>query len=228
MSCRDARLPCEKGRGKVKQSHRRWVLQTYVRRPALYRGRKFDLRVWAVITSLDPLRVVLLGHAFPKVSTVAYDPAPEHRRDACMHVRLPVGSGCEITNLVWPYPVTTLLPLFYSGLNFSRPLAPAALAEFWRESVVPDLERAIAQTVLYARRDGPLAVLHGLLRAGAAHRSVAVLSLDAVLDQGGRVHVVDVNTNGNLQGDYSLFNTQACRLPIERGHHLRCIGGCSI
>ena len=128
----------------------------------------------------------------------------------------------------FPTTVTTLLPLFYSGLNFSRPLAPAALAEFWRESVVPDLERAIAQTVLYARRDGPLAVLHGLLRAGAAHRSVAVLSLDAVLDQGGRVHVVDVNTNGNLQGDYSLFNTQACRLSIECGHHLRCIGGCSV
>ena len=216
MSCRDARLPCEKGRGKVRQTHRRWVLQTYVRRPALYRGRKFDLRVWAAITSLDPLRVVLLGHAFPKVSTVAYNPAPEHRRDACMHVRLPVGSGCEISNLVWPYPVTTLLPLFFSGLNFSRPLAPAALAEFWRESVVPDLERAIAQTVLYARRDGPLAVLSGLLRAGAAHRSVAVLSLDAVLDQGGRVHVVDVNTNGNLQGDYSLFNTQARPLSIAR------------
>ena len=208
MSCRDARLPCEKGRGKVSKSHRRWVLQTYVRRPALYRGRKFDLRVWAAITSLDPLRLVLLGHAFPKVSTVAYSPAPEHRRDACMHVRLPVGSGCEISNLVWPYPVTTLLPLFFSGLNLSRPLAPEALAEFWRESVVPELERAVAQTVLYARHDGPLAARDGLLRAGAAHRSVAVLSLDALLDQGGRVHLVDVNTNGNLQGDYSLFNTQ--------------------
>ena len=72
---------------------------------------------------------------------------------------------------MWPYPVTTLLPLFFRGLNFSRPLAPAALAEFWRESVVPDLERAVAQTVLYARRDGPLAVLNGLLRAGVAHRS---------------------------------------------------------
>jgi hypothetical protein len=72
-------------------------------------------------------------------------------------------------------------------------------------------------------------VLNGLLRAGAAHRSVAVLSLDAVLDQGGRVHVVDVNTNGNLQGDYSLFNTQACRLPIEWGHRLlQCIAGCSV
>ena len=74
---------------------------------------------------------------------------------------------------MWPYPVTTLLPLFFRGLNFSRPLAPAALAEFWRESVVPDLERAIAQTVLYARRDGPLAVLNGLLRAGGSTVCVA-------------------------------------------------------
>ena len=42
--------------------------QEYVKHPLLYRGRKFDLRVWAVITSIDPLRIYLLDHAFPKVA----------------------------------------------------------------------------------------------------------------------------------------------------------------
>jgi hypothetical protein len=43
-----------------------WTLQEYVKHPLLYRGRKFDMRVWAVITSIDPLRIYLLDHAFPK------------------------------------------------------------------------------------------------------------------------------------------------------------------
>jgi len=28
--------------------------------PAKYGGRKFDMRVWAMITSTDPLRIVLI------------------------------------------------------------------------------------------------------------------------------------------------------------------------
>ena len=49
-----------------------WTLQAYVKHPLLYRGRKFDMRVWAVITSVDPLRLYMLDRAFPKISTVPY------------------------------------------------------------------------------------------------------------------------------------------------------------
>lgn len=216
MSCRDARIKCEKGRGTVRKTHLRWVLQTYVRRPARYLGRKFDLRVWVAITSLDPLRLVLLGQAFPKISTVAYDPSPEYRHDLCMHVRLPIGKGCDAADLVQPYPTTTLEPDFFRGLNFSTPLNPAEATEFWHEVIVPEVERTISLTVLYARL-APLKIHHQLLRAGAAHRRFAVLSLDVLLDEGGGVHIVDVNTNGNLQGDYSYpargLNQPTCMPP---------------
>ena len=37
-----------------------WTLQEYVMNPAKYGGRKFDMRVWAMITSTDPLRIVLI------------------------------------------------------------------------------------------------------------------------------------------------------------------------
>ena len=35
--------------------------------PLLFRGHKFDLRVWAVVTSVEPFRLFLLQDAYPKV-----------------------------------------------------------------------------------------------------------------------------------------------------------------
>jgi len=124
-----------------------------------------------------------------------------------MHVRLPVGKGCDASLLVRPYPTTTIERDFFRGLNFTKSLSPSAATQFWRSVVMPAIERAVALVVLHAR-PSPLKTHLSLLRAGAAHRRFAILSLDVLLDEGGDIHVVDVNTNGNLQGDYSLFNTQ--------------------
>eukprot|EP00965_Chrysotila_dentata_P218717 6190733-Pleurochrysis_carterae.AAC.2 len=44
-----------------------WVLQEYIMNPMTYKGHKFDLRIWAVVTSLDPLRMHLLKTGIPKV-----------------------------------------------------------------------------------------------------------------------------------------------------------------
>ena len=44
-----------------------WVLQEYAMNIMTYNGNKFDLRVWAAVTSLDPLRIYLLGTGIPKV-----------------------------------------------------------------------------------------------------------------------------------------------------------------
>ena len=49
-----------------------WVLQEYVMNPMTFQGHKFDLRIWAICTSLDPLRVYLMGSGIPKVSQWKY------------------------------------------------------------------------------------------------------------------------------------------------------------
>ncbi|KAJ1640138.1 hypothetical protein T492DRAFT_855501, partial [Pavlovales sp. CCMP2436] len=49
-----------------------YTLQEYLAVPMLWNDRKFDLRVMALMTSVQPLRLYVLGHAFPKIATEPY------------------------------------------------------------------------------------------------------------------------------------------------------------
>ena len=158
-----------------------WTLQEYVRHPLLYRGRKFDMRVWAVITSIDPLRIYLLDHAFPKVSTVPYSASwasvgrhcLSSPQCACMHVRMPLGEGCEKDNLISPYPSRTDTSLFKTGLRFGPSfVGRGALREeytIWERVVMPQIERILITAVLLAREAGALQQ-HKLVQATSPHK----------------------------------------------------------
>ena len=107
-----------------------WTLQEYVMNPALFRDRKFDMRVWAVITSIDPLRIVLCRKFMPKISTKLYSPHVRTKSDSCMHFKMPMGPECNKDLLVKPYPAHTAQSSFYRGVRFARPVFDTAEAWF--------------------------------------------------------------------------------------------------
>jgi len=78
----------------------KWTVQEYIRDPLTYQKRKFDLRVWAVVTSIDPLRIYILDHAMPKVSTMEYSSDVSQMKQMCMHIKMPLGPSCQINKLV--------------------------------------------------------------------------------------------------------------------------------
>jgi hypothetical protein len=39
-----------------------WVIQKYIERPLLYQNRKFDLRVWAVVTNSFEIYIYKQGY----------------------------------------------------------------------------------------------------------------------------------------------------------------------
>ena len=182
-----------------------WTLQEYVQNPSLFLDRKFDMRVWAVITSMDPLRIVLTRKFMPKISTKRYSPSVATKKDSCMHFKMPMGPECTKSLLVDPYPHHTAMSTFYRGVRFAHPVFDTA--EAWNRLIVPQVERIVSLVTLLARGD-PLAMHREMQRAGATYRRFQMLSPDFIVDNKGRVYLEEMNTNGFMPGDDTLYKMQ--------------------
>ena len=59
-------------------------MQKYVENPCLINGKKFDLRIYVVITSFDPLLVYVFNDGLVRICTKKYDQNPKLMRDSQM------------------------------------------------------------------------------------------------------------------------------------------------
>ena len=55
-----------------------FIVQEYVEKPLLLDGYKFDLRIYVLITSCDPLRIFLFNDGLVRMSTEKYLPPSEN------------------------------------------------------------------------------------------------------------------------------------------------------
>ena len=99
---------------------------------ATARGRKFDVRVWVLVTSVDPLRLYVLRHGYPKIASRAYT-GTRDLGDQCRHVRLMLDPACVhgarefLANFPDGYPKSTASPVFHDGFELVRGHAPPPL-----------------------------------------------------------------------------------------------------
>lgn len=65
----------------------RMICQTYIAKPLLIDGYKFDLRVYALITSIDPLRIFVYNEGLARFATSKYiEASPDTNADLYMHL----------------------------------------------------------------------------------------------------------------------------------------------
>ncbi|KAH8059999.1 hypothetical protein JL722_4953 [Aureococcus anophagefferens] len=192
---------CDKKWDAIRCARRRVTFQLYVQRPATVHGRKFDMRFWVLFTSLDPLRVYVMRHAYPKVATKKYAGLAD-LQDQCEHIRLLLDPSCNesVAQFLRPYPdgypKSTGSPIFFEALDFWK--RHASRDELGKSSWVAKdvhVRRHARALLLAAARDAPAPA------GGApAHRRFALLSPDLAVDDEGAAFIEEINTNGMIMG----------------------------
>ena len=213
-------------------------LQQYMTSPLLWHGRKHDLRLWALITSVQPLRLYLLQDAWARIASRTYDRTniETNLADRCMHI---TSVNCE------PLPTESVQVLRTSTRSYKRGLNTTM--DFARQ-IWPAIEKAVANTVRYrvprsnepCGSSGPLeAALHypvrlfvsrpyccfqvlfaapllaafeALLREeGATYRRVALLSVDVLVSADGIPRVADIDASPCLISSQMPHSEQYAR-----------------
>ncbi|GMH67024.1 hypothetical protein TrLO_g5362 [Triparma laevis f. longispina] len=181
-----------------------WTLQEYVRNPALFKGRKFDVRVWSVLMSTEPLRIYTLGHGFPKVSTKDYNPSAEFFEDLCMHIKMPLGPGCKAKHLVRPYPKSTEGDTWTKGLEFREGEKGGHWPSMWTQ--IEDQVSVVVVSGLSKMKFAEHGIFQDDPKKKDDYRRFVFLSPDFAMDDTGKVFMEEMNTNGFMIGDtYSTF-----------------------
>ncbi|XP_018426949.1 PREDICTED: tubulin polyglutamylase TTLL6 [Nanorana parkeri] len=63
------------------------ICQQYVSKPFLVNGYKFDLRIYVLVTSCDPLRIFIYKEGLARFATMTYtEPSHSNLDDVCMHL----------------------------------------------------------------------------------------------------------------------------------------------
>ncbi|NWW44313.1 TTL13 polyglutamylase, partial [Pedionomus torquatus] len=63
------------------------ICQQYIAKPFLIDGFKFDMRIYVLVTSCDPLRIFIYKEGLARFATMRYiDPSSRNLGDICMHL----------------------------------------------------------------------------------------------------------------------------------------------
>ena len=193
-------------------------------------GRKYDVRVWTLVTSVDPLRVYVMRHGFPKISSKTLDdPATGRRRnisDLCAHIKLLMNPACNVTSYheftdgMQPegYPKTTASYAFHRRLRLADAAYPgakgppedpdalrAAHEDVFSSVTWPRVEELLTKILLRERRHlvaaaAAQAAAEGAFVDDADH--FGFISPDFVVDARGAPHLEEINAKGLIVGQH--------------------------
>jgi hypothetical protein len=159
------------------------VVSEYIMRPLLIKGYKFDLRVYVLVTSLDPLRAFVCREGLARFCTEKYSSDSRTRFAHLTNAAVAKLSGKWAPDK-YKWRMTRLLEEV--GKRYGVP--PDVL--FGRIGEIVRLTLAAAQ---------PKFGKATRVRAGG--RRFELLGFDILVDEGFQMHLLEVNVNASIQTD---------------------------
>ncbi|KAI8848593.1 tubulin-tyrosine ligase/Tubulin polyglutamylase, partial [Chytridium lagenaria] len=159
------------------------IVQTYIPRPYLIDHLKFDLRIYVLVTSVDPLRIFIHKSGLARFATHRYaDPTDSNMSDVCMH----------LTN----YAINKHSPQFIPGDSGSKRSLASILAfiESRTKTSSTDLWSRIEEVIVKTLRRAK----------GAESQCFEILGFDVFLDHKLKPWVLEVNHSPSFTCDSEI------------------------
>lgn len=167
-----------------KQGNSSWIVQKYIERPLLYRGRKFDIRVWVLVT--DSADAFLYKDGYIRTSSEEYT---LNSKENYVHL---TNNCLQVHNVN------------YSKHEPGNTLSYEALKEFLEKAydhckLKPDFERDILSRIKDIVIDTVLAIKPSIVATAKKRGSTfELLGYDFMIDEDLRVWLIEANTNPYL------------------------------
>eukprot|EP00892_Ulva_mutabilis_P002227 jgi/Ulvmu1/12004/UM083_0017.1 len=166
------------------------VVQRYVADPYIYRGLKFDLRLYVLVTSFHPLEAFLYREGFARFALVPYTTAAHQRSNNAVHL---TNSAIQAEDAQ----IEQNLPNFLKPSHrHSAGGSKMSLSRLWpllREEGVDErhLWKAIRATVLAALYSAKDSIPHQV-------NAFELYGFDIIFDQQMKVWLLEVNSSPSL------------------------------
>lgn len=175
-----------------------FVIQHYIERPFLITGRKFDLRIYVLVTSIAPLRIYMYNSGLVRFATRPYDPNAPTSEKRVHLTNFALNKDDEnfkrakgditremVEDSKWS------LPFFFNYLK---------QIEIDPEKVKRELERVSIATVI-----GGMTVIRNHHARIVQHRqnSWELYGIDVLLDADLNAYVLEINISPGMSGEDS-------------------------
>ncbi|CAF1217391.1 unnamed protein product [Rotaria sp. Silwood1] len=176
------------------QSIDNYIIQEYIREPYLIDGYKFDLRIYALLTSCDPLRVFIFNNGLVRMSTEKYE-TPNRKNASHLFMHL---TNYSVNKYNVDYEISTSNT---DTENTGSKRSLKFLFEYLRKqnqdanTLWRDIQNIVIKTVFLAQPH--LFAAYRMCRPGASPASESVcfelLGFDILVDQNLKPWVLEVN-----------------------------------
>ncbi|XP_009696513.1 PREDICTED: tubulin polyglutamylase TTLL6, partial [Cariama cristata] len=173
------------------------ICQQYISKPFLIDGFKFDMRIYVLVTSCDPLRIFVYKEGLARFATMRYiDPSSRNRDDICMHLTNYAVNKCN-ENFIQDDTMGSKRKL--STLNAWMTNNSYNTTKVWE-----DIEDIIIKTLISAH---PV-VKHNYQTCFPNHATgcacFEILGFDILLDRKMKVWLLEVNHSPSFNTDSRL------------------------